>query len=191
MNKSEDVSRLFAMLGEKNIDQYQEIHEKEQTMATQERWPVFQHIKVAAEQVAASQEPVVHSSPVSATHSPLASRTDAQAAPPAENPLQPAPVAKPIQPAPAPTVTTPTAPKPVAPRPFLKFTKPETPPPEQVAPRHEPPAKPDNLGALFKRLEKKPEPVVPAPVPEPQATHVADPAPAQSIRSLFNRLNRR
>jgi hypothetical protein len=46
MNKSEDVSKLFAMFGEKNTSQYQEIYESEQNRATRQKWPIFQHIHV-------------------------------------------------------------------------------------------------------------------------------------------------
>lgn len=46
MNKSADVSKLFAMFGEKNTDQYQEIYESEQNRAARQRWPIFQHIHV-------------------------------------------------------------------------------------------------------------------------------------------------
>ena len=49
MKKSEDVSKLFAMFGEKNTDQYQEINESEQNRATRQRWPIFQHIHVEVE----------------------------------------------------------------------------------------------------------------------------------------------
>ena len=46
MKKSEDVSKLFAMFGEKDASRYREIYEADQNNATLDRWPVFQKVQL-------------------------------------------------------------------------------------------------------------------------------------------------
>lgn len=46
MKESEDVSKLFAMLGKEKPSEYREIYKADQQQATSERWPLFHAIKL-------------------------------------------------------------------------------------------------------------------------------------------------
>ncbi|AWB34835.1 BcsR/BcsP family cellulose biosynthesis protein [Orrella marina] len=174
MSKSEDVTKLFAMFGEKNTDQYQEIYETEQNRATRERWPVFQRIHVQSD----APEPVT----------PVTSR---------------APLPRPFSSVPqsSTAATSSAAPKPLFPVASAEYR--DTAPATQFAPpshaRVEPPAVAQSqsahetsgdLRALFQRLEGRRAPLASHPEQPVTPPPAAAPEPAGSIRSLFSRLSR-
>lgn len=68
MKNSEDVSKLFAMFGEKDASRYHEIYDADQDNATSDRWPVFQKIRLDPQEPKAQSDinrvqPAVTSTP--------------------------------------------------------------------------------------------------------------------------------
>ncbi|WP_397474269.1 hypothetical protein [Pusillimonas sp.] len=102
MKESEDVTKLFAMFGEKKADQYYEVYEADQNRATHDRWPVFQRIRFGSEQDGTAPEPFVSAPARSNAMAALAgvarrhSPADVERAPTA------APESRPAAPVPAP-----------------------------------------------------------------------------------------
>lgn len=187
MSKSEDVTKLFAMFGEKNTDQYQEIYESEQNRATRERWPVFQRIHVDAD--AHESVPTPSSTAKTPLPRPFAPVDRHPANPPsmvAQKGSTPTAVAKSQQPAvqaqDAPASTPGSA---AMPRDRMLSSARSPTPSERLQETS------GNLRALFQRLEKKAQPTAPAQPETSQLESIAAPEPPKgSIRSLFSRLSR-
>lgn len=164
MKDSDDVSRLFAMFGEKKSDSYREVYEEDQNRATFERWPIFKRI-----QVETGLGPDVAPSPRASR----SEQSDVSSSNSVVGELRGAPRETQADSRPLESVVTP---KP--------FTIADTPEPEAPVP---PVSVQDggNLHSLFKRLQGPGPQAVPAPAPATKPEQ-----PAGSIRSLFNRLSR-
>lgn len=172
MKESEDVTKLFAMFGEKKADQYHEVYEADQNRATHDRWPVFQRIRFGSDPGGTPPEPFVSARARGSALAALAGAAHRQS--------------------PADTGHAPTA-APEAhslvsePRPLAPETRPLSSETRAPAPVTAPGQGGGSLHTLFKRLEDATQ----APAEAPAAAPVAEPEQSSgSIRSLFNRLSR-
>lgn len=164
MNRSEDVSKLFAMFGEGSTDQYQEIYESEQNRAAKEKWPIFQHVNVGVE-----------------TSKPVEKTTNKASAP------APKPLFSLLRTAPEDTHLN-TQSDSISPTPSSTSQYDSVP----LVPASNSGSQPTetkhsgSLGSLFKRLDQQNESTTEPPIEDRVAANKPNPS---AIRSLFSRLS--